>query len=114
MYINLGNVSEDILRDSRKFFENGLPAPSNPDRRVENTNWSVIPVGQQITRAFDLQSGAREVQDVGLDGLNDDGERQKFADYIQAISNLNPRTGERVAQDPSNDNFRYYRDPNSE
>jgi cell surface protein SprA len=27
LYINLGNVSEDVLRDSRNFFENGLPDP---------------------------------------------------------------------------------------
>ena len=29
LYINLGNISEDILRDSRKSFENGLPG--SPD-----------------------------------------------------------------------------------
>ncbi len=26
LYFNLGNVSEDVLKDSRKTFENGLPA----------------------------------------------------------------------------------------
>ena len=25
LYLNLGNISEDVMRDSRKFFENGLP-----------------------------------------------------------------------------------------
>lgn len=110
LYINLGNVSEDILRDSRKFFENGLPAPSNPERRVDTTAWSVVPVGQQITRAFDLQQGAREVQDVGYDGLNDEGERNKFSNYVSKITAANSVAGAKVAKDPSNDNFRHYRD----
>lgn len=109
-YIHLGNVSEDILRDSRKFFENGLPAPGNPDRQVDNTRWSRIPIGQQITRAFDLQAGAREVQDVGLDGLNDAEEREKFADFLSKID-TNSVAGKKIAADPSNDNFVYYRDP---
>ncbi len=110
LYINLGNISEDILKDSRKFFENGLPGPTNPNRPVDTTLWSVVPVGQQITRAFDNDPGNREVQDVGFDGLGDDGERKKFANYVNAITALNAVTGAKVARDPSNDNFRYYND----
>ncbi len=110
LYINLGNISEDILRDSRKFFENGLPAPTNPDRRVDETIWSRIPIGQQITRAFDNDPEARRLQDVGLDGLDNDTERAKFSDYLAAISVANPNAGAKVAQDPANDDYRYYRD----
>lgn len=110
LYINLGNVSEDILRDSRKFFENGLPAPTNPDRRVDNTAWSRIPVGQQITRAFDNDPEARRQQDVGLDGLDNDAERDRFSDYIAQISAWNTNAGVLVAEDPANDDYRYYRD----
>ncbi|MCB9282270.1 MAG: cell surface protein SprA [Lewinellaceae bacterium] len=110
LYINLGNISEDILKDSRKFFENGLPGPTSPNRPTDETIWSVVPVGQQITRAFDNDPGNREAQDVGFDGLNDDGEREKFASYVSAITALNATTGARVARDPSNDNFRYYND----
>ena len=79
LYINLGNISEDILRDSRKFFENGLPGPINPDRRVDTTAWSVVPVAQQITQAFDNDEQTRKLQDVGLDGLANEAERTKFA-----------------------------------
>lgn len=111
LYINLGNISEDILRDSRKFFENGLPAPTNPDRRVDETNWSKVPTGQQITRAFDLQAGSREVQDVGYDGLTDSLEKEKFKPFIDALENANANVANRVRLDPANDNFRYYRDP---
>lgn len=110
LYINLGNVSEDILRDSRKFFENGLPGPINPNRRVDTTNLSVVPVGQQITQAFDNDEETRSLQDVGLDGMDDNAERIQYRDYINALAAANPIVAEAVAQDPSADNFRYYRD----
>jgi cell surface protein SprA len=110
LYINLGNISEDILRDSRKFFENGLPGPANPNRRTDTTNWSVVPIAQQITNAFDNDPATRELQDVGLDGLSDDGEREIFGSYIDELRASNPNIAALIEQDPSNDNFRYYRD----
>ena len=110
LYINLGNISEDILRDSRLFFENGLPGPANPNRRTNQTEWSRVPVSQQITRGFDNDEVTRELQDVGLDGLSDGQERSKYADYIDAITATNAVVGQLVAQDPSQDNFRYYND----
>lgn len=109
LYINLGNISEDILRDSRKFFENGLPGPANPERRVDTTAWSAVPTGQQITRAFDNDNATRMVQDVGLDGLDNEAERRQFSSYLNAISAQNPVVGQKLAQDPSYDDFRYYR-----
>ncbi len=110
LYINLGNISEDIMRDSRKFFENGLPGPINPNRRVDTTNLSVVPIGQQITQAFDNDEETRRLQDVGLDGMDDEAERREYADYLQALAAANPIAAEAIAQDPSGDNFRYYRD----
>jgi hypothetical protein len=114
LYINLGNISEDILRDSRKFFENGLPSPTNPDRRLDQTQWSRIPIGQQITQAFDNDPEARRQQDIGLDGLDNDGELEEFGDYISAIEAANPNVAARIARDPANDDFRYYRDDSFE
>lgn len=111
LYINLGNISEDIQRDSRKFFENGLPAPTNPNRRVDTTNVSVVPVAQQITRAFDNEEENRAAQDVGLDGLDDAGERILFRDYLNQVAAANPTFVNNVLNnDPSGDNFRYFRD----
>lgn len=111
LYINFGNISEDIQRDSRKFFENGLPGPTNPNRRVDTTSLSVVPVGQQITRAFDNEEDNRMAQDVGLDGLDDEGERLKFMDYLNRVAAANPTYVENVlSQDPAGDNFRYFRD----
>ncbi|MCB9296154.1 MAG: cell surface protein SprA [Lewinellaceae bacterium] len=110
LYINLGNISEDILRDSRIFFENGLPGPANPERRTDETNWARVPVSQQIVRAFDNDRETRERQDVGLDGLDNNGEREKYAPYLDAVRAANPQAASRLEVDPAYDDFRYYRD----
>jgi cell surface protein SprA len=39
---NLGNISEDILRDSRKSFENGFPGSADV-RNVDTTAWGRVP-----------------------------------------------------------------------
>jgi cell surface protein SprA len=106
LYINLGNVSEDIMPDSRLFFENGLPTPINPQRPVDQTIWSRVPVAQQITQGFDNDPASRAAQDVGLDGVDDDREREKYSDYIAAFGN--PTVQQRIADDPSNDNFYFF------
>ena len=42
LYINLGDISEDILRDGRKSFENGLP--TSPEvTGVDTTIWDEYP-----------------------------------------------------------------------
>ena len=107
LYLNLGNVSEDILKDSRKFFENGLPTPINRLRPVDETEFSRVPVAQQITQGFDNDPESRRAQDVGLDGSDDARERDKFADYL---SNFQGTVRERLDEDPANDNFFYFRD----
>ncbi|PSR10178.1 MAG: cell surface protein SprA, partial [Bacteroidetes bacterium] len=110
LYLNFGNVSEDILKDSRRFFENGLPGPANERRPVNETVWGRVPVGQQITRAFDNDPETRELQDVGLDGLSDDQELSFFSGYWNTINALNPQVGAQIRDDVSNDNFRFYAD----
>jgi cell surface protein SprA len=114
LYFHLGNLSEDILRDSRKFFENGLPTTFNPNRQTDTTAWGIVPVAPQITRFFDndRQGGteSRQQQDVGLDGLSDEGEREHFRSYIEAVRAVNPAVAAKLERDPSNDNFRYFRD----
>ena len=84
VYFDLGNVSEDILKDGRKAFENGLPA--GPDiRHVDTTRWGRVPGVQSITNGFDNNSQARRYQDVGLDGMNDEDERIFYAAYLETL-----------------------------
>lgn len=108
--INLGNVSEDILRDSRLFFENGVPVPGQ-EVRVDSTNWGIIPRIAQIVPAFDINEANRRAQDVGLDGMDDDAEREFLAEYINILEGaLNVDAFQAILADPANDNFRHFQD----
>jgi cell surface protein SprA len=92
--INLGEISEDILRDNRKQYENGLPE-ANGNQPVQPTEWGDLPVSQSLIYAFDSDTANRTVQDVGFDGLTDDEERIKFPLFS-------------VLDDPSGDNYKYF------
>jgi len=114
LYLNFGNVSEDILRDSRQAFENGLPTSSNVIN-VDSTKWGRVPVLPRITQDFANEpAGARQFQDVGLDGLSDADEKSFYSDYI---SNIAAKYGEgsaiynKIADDPSGDDYLFFRDP---
>ena len=84
LYFNLGNISEDILKDGRKSLENALPADGSTDS-YDETNWGRVPKLQPVLQAFDNNPNARKAQDVGLDGLSNEHERHKFADPIRQI-----------------------------
>ena len=114
-YINLGNVSEDLLRDGRKSFENGLPPDGDfvaNSNALEYTEWGVVPNTQAIVNAFDNNLASREHQDVGFDGLPDEKERNYFDDYISTAQNYiaDPLVLQQILTDPSSDNYAYYRD----
>ena len=115
LYINLGDISEDILRDGRKQFENGLPTSATVVN-VDTTIWGRVPTTQPIVNAFDNDESSRMYQDVGYDGLGSThgltDENTFFAEYIDAIAQ---RWGEgsvayqQAVADPSGDDFRYFR-----
>lgn len=114
-YINLGNISEDILKDSRKSFENGLPTSDNITM-VDTTEWGRIPLQQSMVNAFDNQSNSRKYQDIGLDGLNDADERTFYngnvVDYLGVIMKKYGITSEaykKAYADPSSDDYHYFR-----
>ena len=111
MYINLGNISEDVLKDSRRFYENGLPTPTAPSL-VDTTAWGLVPQNPiQVTNAFSNDPNDRPYQDVGFDGLGDDGERAKRStDYLGRLQPLvTPAAYQAANNDPSSDNYHYYR-----
>ncbi len=91
---NLGNISEDVLKDGRKQYENGLPA-NNVDDGVVNTDYARVPVNQSLIYAFDSEGQARTAQDAGFDGLSDQGEQQKYSEFS-------------ALDDPSGDNYTYF------
>lgn len=109
LYFNLGNISEDALKDSRYFYENGLTDPAEPSR-MDETVWGRVPRVQPIVNAFDNNPDARAYQDVGYDGLNDDDERQHYSNFLNEIQGvLNANAYQELEDDPSSDNYRYYR-----
>ena len=109
LYFNIGSVSEDVLKDSRKSFENGFPS----DGGIENTTptiWGRIPTIQSVVNAFDNTPQSREFQDIGLDGLNDASEQAFFAGYLNDVQTVvNSDVFTSFFEDPSNDNYHYYR-----
>ncbi|MGX5820465.1 T9SS outer membrane translocon Sov/SprA [Chitinophaga lutea] len=114
LYFNLGNVSEDVLKDSRKFFENGLTNPITELNKLDSSKWGRIPkFQQQITQAFDNDPGIRMFQDVGFDGLNDNDEfhfRSGYLQALQAVVNPGSPIWQNAQADPSGDNYKWYRD----
>lgn len=109
LYINLGNISEDILRDSRKSFENGLPG--SPDLKdIDTTAWGRVPTVQAVVHAFDNEAESRRYQDVGLDGLSNDNEKDFFSEYLEkSMLIAEPEVYQEILKDPANDDFHYYR-----
>ncbi|MEY4927719.1 MAG: gliding motility protein SprA, partial [Bacteroidota bacterium] len=108
VYFNLGNVSEDVLRDSRMYFENGIPAPGSSNR-IDNTNWGRVPRVQPIVNAFDNDPAVRAAQDIGFDGLDDAAERIKFDSvFLQKFPNNSVFSS--LRNDPSSDNFIFFND----
>ena len=116
LYFNLGNISEDALPDSRKSFENGLPptgASINDD--LDTTAWARVSTQQVVVNAFDIDPASRTNQDIGLDGWSNQQERTAFQNYVNWVNNnptLDAATKAKMINDPSNDDFNFYRDDN--
>lgn len=120
LYFNLGEISEDILKDEKKFFENGLPIDGDTSK-VDYTVWGKVPKQQSTVYAFDNTAGARLLQDVGLNGLSSDEEKEypAYRDYLDKLrQKLNAATLTEMENDPlqlspffdpAGDKFHYFR-----
>jgi len=108
-YFNLGDISEDVLKDSRKSFENGLPTTAEL-ANVDTTIWGRVSKLQSLVREFDNDVTSRQYQDVGFDGLNDGDERSFQNGYLESLrSILTQDVLEKFLADPSGDNYHYFR-----
>ena len=112
MYLNLGEVSEDVLLDGKKFYENGMPVDGDTTKWTR-TVWGKVPTGKSLVYAFDnTNADARALQDVGLNGLTSDEERSwpAYASYLNQIqSKVRPEVFQSFYDDPAADNYHYYR-----
>lgn len=109
LYFNIGNISEDILKDGRKSLENGLPTDGTTTT-IDETVWGRVPKLQPVIQAFDNDPNARRLQDVGLDGLSDQNELIKYQSIVtQVTAQLSTLAANQFKNDPSSDDFIYYR-----
>jgi cell surface protein SprA len=93
IYFNLGEISEDVLKDGRKQYENGL----GPDQILVKPKplWGEVPASQSLIYAFDNNAANRVNQDVGLDGLNNANEGATYTNFASE-------------SDPAADDYTYY------
>ena len=118
LYFNFGEISEDILKDGLKSYENGIPYDGN-DQYLTETAWGRVSTQNSLTYSFDNNNGARKAQDVGLDGLPNDDEFvfPTYSEYLEGLTRrLSPETIERMKtdrfsplNDPAGDNYHFYR-----
>ena len=113
LYFNLGEVSEDILHDGKKFDESAMPV--NGNESYTTTQWGKVAYTTTETYAFVTTSGSREMQDVGLNGLNNDEEREygPYKEWLDAVVNSGMITNDSIIQawrnDPAGDDYHYFR-----
>ena len=111
LYINLGEINEDVLRDGKKFYESGMPVDGTSS--FTTTQWGKIPVQATQTYAFATTSGSRERQDVGFNGLTDEEERTfgAYKEWIDAIGGIvqNDSLLQAWRNDPAGDDYHYFR-----
>ncbi len=118
LYINFGEISEDILKDGLKSYENGIPYDGN-DQYLTETVWGRVSKQNSLTYSFDNNSGSRLAQDVGLDGLHNDQEFvfPTYQDYLEKYTRKLSAASLEAQQtnlfsplnDPAGDNYHFYR-----
>lgn len=113
-YINLGNISEDILKDGRRQFENGLPGADGKAPVDATSKWGQVPANPiQVTTAFSNDPADRPTQDVGFDGLTNDAENIKFQNFLTQLAakvGISSPAYQKAELDPASDDFKNYRD----
>ncbi|AZA82037.1 cell surface protein SprA [Chryseobacterium lactis] len=99
LLLHLGNVSEDVLKDGKMLYENGLPTPATQSSTT-TSNWGTQPKQPPILYAFSTEGDDRKRQDVGYDGLSSDQEAMKFGNtFVNPVTNI---------VDPAVDDFVFY------
>lgn len=113
LVINLGDVSEDVLKDGKKSFESGIPVSDAGS--TSETVWGKVSNDKSVVYAFSTESNARQKQDVGLDGLSNEEERNfipptESRTYLDRLNGIvSPAYLDSIKQDPAADDYHYFR-----
>lgn len=112
MVLHLGRVSEDILPDNRRSFENGLPTNESEYTNMDLTNWAYVPVVIPPTNAFSNETSARQFQDAGLDGMPNNVESTIYASFLNQVNTLpiSQEAKDALINDPSGDDYQHFRE----
>jgi cell surface protein SprA len=114
LYFNLGNISEDVLRDGKRFFENGISGANTKATEDSSGKWGKVPANPiQVTQAFSNDPADRPLQDAGFDGLTNEAEARKFQQYLNTLLanfGANSPAYQQALLDPSSDDYKNYRD----
>ena len=111
LYFNLGEISEDVLKDGKKFYESGLPVDDDPTQYTE-TVWGRVPTQNTVTYAFNTASGSRNKQDVGFNGLTSEQEKTypAYAQFLASVqAKVRPEVYDSLLLSPSADKYHYFR-----
>lgn len=114
LYFNVGMISEDVLKDSRKSFEHGLPTPQE-EFDCDTTAWGFVPRNNSLVNTFNTDPASMRKQDVGLNGMDSEHEREFYSEYVNDIErmyangDLTEEAYKAIIADPANDDFHYYR-----
>ncbi|HZY82553.1 MAG TPA: cell surface protein SprA [Cyclobacteriaceae bacterium] len=111
LVFHLGSISEDLMRDGKHAFENGLPADgAATGTNVVKNQWGYVTNQQYLNDAFANENDARPNQDVGLDGASNTVERTIFQEnFLNRITSASARQA--VQADPSADDFKHFLSP---
>lgn len=112
LIFHMGNLSEDVTRDGKFGFENGLPADGSETSGVTKTEWGYVTEQQYLNDAFSNDPSSRPNQDVGMDGATNAVEQQIFQqNFLSQLGQLNPAARDAINADPSADDFRHFLSP---
>ncbi|MFH2095945.1 MAG: cell surface protein SprA [Bacteroidota bacterium] len=104
IYFNIGNISEDIYYDGKQSKENAVLCTSG--NNLDSTAFGVL--HDTLINTMFLGN----CQDIGYDGLSDEEERLYFNFYISRLAanfGSSSVACQNAMEDPSNDNYHYYR-----
>lgn len=110
-YLNLGEISEDVLKDGKKFIESSMPIDGD-STKYTTTVWGRIPTQNNVTYAFNTTGGSRSKQDIGLNGLSSTEEQTfpTYLNYLTAVkSRVRPAVYDSINANPSGDKYHYFR-----
>lgn len=110
-YIDLGEISEDVLKDGKKYSESAMPINAESTEFIE-TVWGRVPTQSSVTYAFNTSGGSRQQQDVGLNGLSSEQEQtfSTYLNYLQQVkTRVRPAVYDSIFANPSGDKYHYFR-----